>query len=124
MNEMPIDLASVNWVYVGVLAIFVFVTSLLGALLTFQSRAWGAFLSAVLFVIVFVLWSYYPHNLPLPTRLTAGAEVEGPPAGMPTAAPEKPSSPITDVTPPQNPVTDVTPPQNPVTDVPPQPSNQ
>lgn len=108
MNEMPIDLAAVNWVYVGVLAIFVFLTSLLGALLTFQSRAWGAFLSAVLFVIVFVMWSYYPHNLPLPTRLTA--EVERPPAGMPAqTAPEKPSSPITDITPPQNPVTDVTP---------------
>jgi len=115
MNEMPIDLAAVNWVYVGVLAIFVFLTSLVGALLTFQSRTWGAFLSAVLFVIVFVMWSYYPHNLPLPTRLTAGAEVERPPAGMPAqTAPEKPSSPITDITPPQNPVTDVTP----------QPSNQ
>ena len=110
MNEMPIDLASVNWVYVGVLAIFVFLTSLLGALLTFHSRAWGAFLSAILFVIVFVFWSYYPHHLPLPTRLTAEADVERPPAGMPTQTePEKPSSPITDITPPQNPVTDVTP---------------
>jgi len=110
MNEIPIDLASVNWVYVGVLAIFVFLTSLLGALLTFQSRTWGAFLSAVLFVIIFVMWSYYPHHLPLPTRLEAEAEVERPPAGMPTqSAPAKPSSPITDITPPQNPVTDVTP---------------
>ena len=110
MNEIPIDLASVNWVYVGVLAIFVFITSLLGALLTFQSRTWGAVLSAVLFVIVFVLWSYYPHHLPLPTRLTAVSEVERPPSGMPAqSAPEKPGSPITDITPPQNPVTDVTP---------------
>lgn len=110
MNGMPIDLASVNWVYVGVLAVFVFITSLLGALLTFQSRTWGAVLSAVLFMIVFVLWSYYPHNLPLPTRLAAEAEVERAPAGMPTqAAPEGPGSPITDVTPPDNPVTDITP---------------
>jgi len=110
MNEIPIDLASVNWVYVGVLAIFVFLTSLLGALLTFQSRTWGAFLSAVLFVIIFVMWSYYPHHLPLPTRLEAEAAAEAPPAGMPTqAAPDRPSSPITDVTPPKNPVTDVTP---------------
>ena len=111
MNEMPIDLASVNWVYVGVLAIFVFITSLLGALLTFQSRTWGAFLSAVLFVIVFVFWSYYPHHLPLPTRLTAEPAGEAEPSGMPTAptTPEKPANPITDITPPKNPVTDVTP---------------
>jgi len=110
MNGMPIDLASVNWVYVGVLAVFVFVASLLGALLTFQSRTWGAVLSALLFIVIFVFWSYYPHNLPLPIRLTTEQAAEAEPAGMPVpAAPEKPRSPITDITPPKNPVTDVTP---------------
>jgi hypothetical protein len=66
---MPIDLATVNWVYVGVLAVFVFLSTLVGNLLSFRHRGVAAVLSAVIFAALFVAWSYYPHGLPLPTRL-------------------------------------------------------
>ena len=62
----PIDLASVNWLYVAILAVFVFVASLIGNFLSFGRRASGALLSAILFAAAFVAWSYYPHHLPLP----------------------------------------------------------
>ena len=67
---MPIDLAQVDWLYVIVLAMFVFLASLIGSLLAFTSRMTAAVLSALLFAAMFVAWTYYPHGLPLPTRLT------------------------------------------------------
>jgi len=65
---MPIDFAHVDWVYTGVLAVLVFFASLVGNLLTFRNRGMAAVLSAVLFVVLYVLWTYYPHGLPLPVR--------------------------------------------------------
>ena len=105
MPDVAIDWASVNWFYVAVLAVFVFVASLLGSLLSFSNRSMSAFLSAVLFAVIFVFWTYYPHGLPLPTGLTAREAATGAPAGMPSpppepAAPTKPRNPITDITPP------------------------
>ena len=76
----------------------------------------AAVLSALLFAAMFVGWTYYPHGLPLPTRLTD--YTAKPPAAAPAtqaapAAPARPRNPVTDITPPKNPVTDVTPPANP-----------
>jgi len=109
--NIPIDWATVNWVYVILLAVFVFIAAVIGNLLSFNHRGMGALLTAVLFGAIFVFWSYYPHHLPLPTRLSAEATHE--PAGMPSkpaaAAPQKPANPVTDVTPPKNPVTTVPP---------------
>ena len=65
---MPIDLASVNWVYVGELAIFVLIATFLGNLLSFNQRGLAAVLSALIFAGIFLAWTYYPHGLPLPTR--------------------------------------------------------
>ena len=67
---MPIDLAAVNWLYVIVLAVLVFVSTLVGNLLSFHHRMMAALLSAIVFAGLFVFWTYYPHNLPLPTTLT------------------------------------------------------
>lgn len=67
---MPIDLSTVNWIYVGVLAVFAFFSSLVGNLLALNHRGTGAVLAAVIFAALFVFWTYYPHGLPLPTRLT------------------------------------------------------
>jgi hypothetical protein len=66
---VPIDLAAVNWIYVGVLAVFAFLAALVGSLLAFRSRGIGSFLAALIFAALFVFWTYYPHGLPLPTRL-------------------------------------------------------
>ena len=40
-----------------------------GNLLSFNRRGMAAVLSALVFAAIFVAWTYYPHGLPLPTRL-------------------------------------------------------
>jgi hypothetical protein len=102
---MPIDLASVNWIYVGVLAVFVFIASLIGNFLAFYHRGFAALLTALLFAAAFVFWSYYPHKLPLPTRLEPPQVAV--PAAAPAAAPAAPAAPVK----PANPVRTITPPQ-------------
>ena len=115
MPDVGIDWTSVNWVYVILLTAFVFIAALVGNLLSFSHRGMGALLAAVLFAVIFVFWSYYPHHLPLPTRLgteTAEHEPIGMPSAPPAATPQKPANPVTDITPPKNPATTVTPPGN------------
>lgn len=111
---MPIDLAEVNWLYVIIVAFLAFIASLIGNLMSWQSRTTAAGLTAILFAVFFIAWSYYPHGLPLPTRL--GAAVTPVAAPPPAAAPQAPATPVR----PANPVRDITPPRNPVTDVTPQ----
>src|SRR5512135_3769708 len=101
---MPIDLASVNWIYVAVLAIFVFLASLVGNVVSFSHRGYAAVLSALLFAAMFVAWTYYPHGLPLPTSVTPKAAVTTaapppPPAAPAPSAPQRPRNPVTDITP-------------------------
>ena len=105
---MPIDLAQVDWLYVLVLAVLVFIASGIGNLVVFASRGTAAILSALLFTAMFVAWTYYPHGLPLPTRLAGAAApvVVAPPAPVVPAAPEVPARP-------RNPVRDITPPAGP-----------
>jgi hypothetical protein len=105
MTAVPIDWASVNWVYVGVLAVFAFFASIVGNLLSFNHRGFGAVLSALIFAAIFVFWSYYPHHLPLPTRLTLQPVAAAPPPAAAISA--KPAAP----SPPRDPVTDITPPR-------------
>jgi hypothetical protein len=116
---MPIDLAEVDWLYVVVLAVFVFVATFLGNVLSFNRRGMASVLAAVLFAAIFVLWTYYPHRVPLlPTTLTvtkppATTAAPAPAAPAAPAAPQRPRNPVTDITPPRNPATDVTPPATP-----------
>ncbi len=115
MDAIPIDWARVDWFYIAVLGVIVFVSTFIGTLVAFRRPFLGAILSTLLFVAGFVFWTYYPHHLPLPTRLTetAATAPAAPmaPAVTPPAAPQKPANPVTDITPPKNPVTDVTPPK-------------
>jgi len=110
---MPIDLSQVDWLYVVVLAILVFVATYVGGVLSFGRRWIAATLSTILFVALFVFWTYYPHRVPLlpktitlPNAATTTAAPPPPPAAP--AAPQRPKNPVTDITP-GNPVTDVTP---------------
>jgi hypothetical protein len=100
---MPIDLAIVNWLYVAVLAVLVFVSALVGNLLSFRHRVRAAVITAVVFAGLFVFWTYYPHGLPLPTTLTAQKPIV-PPAGPTTPTPPDSSAA------PRNPIQDITPP--------------
>jgi hypothetical protein len=101
---MPIDWVNVDWVYVGVLAVFVFFSTLVGSLLSFGHRGWEAVLSALIFAGIFVLYSYYPHHLPLPNPLAP----QKPAAAAPAPVPAAPAAPVAP-SPPRNPVTDITP---------------
>jgi hypothetical protein len=112
-NAMPIDLLNVSWLYVIVLGVFVFVASFIGNLLSFSHRGWAAALSALAFIVMFIFWTYYPHGLPLPTRLTSDEPAAAEPVGLPQPqadTPQKPRNPVSDITPPKNPVTTITPP--------------
>ena len=67
---MPIDLSTVNWEYVALMAVFVFVAALLGGLISFRNRVGGALIAAILFAAMYVMWNYYPHpqiQLPIVT---------------------------------------------------------
>jgi hypothetical protein len=104
MNSMPIDLATVDWLYVVVLALIVFLATLVASVLSFGRRFLGAMLSAVLFAAAFVFWTYYPHHLPLPTALAPQkAAVTTAPGPAAPAAPTRPRNPVTDITPPAAP---------------------
>jgi hypothetical protein len=95
---MPIDLAAVSWLYVIVLAILVFVSTLVGNVLAFHHRMMAALLSAIVFAALFVFWTYYPHNLPLPTTLTVPkAAATAPAAPPPVPVPEKPRNPVMEI---------------------------
>jgi len=100
---MPIDLAAVNWLYVVVLALLVFIASYVGNVLSFSHRGMAALLSALIFAGLFVFWTYYPHHLPLPTTVTAEKAVVAPPAPAAPTTPVRPRNPVTDITPPATP---------------------
>jgi hypothetical protein len=69
-QSMAIDFSTVNWLYVAIMAVFAFVASLLGGLISFRNRIGGALLAAILFAAMYVVWNYYPHpqiQLPIVT---------------------------------------------------------
>lgn len=98
---MPIDLAAVDWLYVAVLAVFAFLSTLVGSLLSFNHRGFGAVLAAALFAALFVGWTYYPHGLPLPTALA------GKKAAVAAPQPVTPPAPAASAGPPRNPVSTI-----------------
>src|SRR6478752_1008592 len=91
---MPIDLGQVDWLYVVLLAFFVFVTTYVGGFLAFGRRWTAALASTVLFVALFVFWTYYPHRVPGPRAISL------PGATTTTAVPAPPASPPAEPAPP------------------------
>ena len=59
---MPIDLSTVNWTYVSILAAFAFIATLLGSIISFRNKFSAAIIAAVLFAGAFVFWTYYPRE--------------------------------------------------------------
>ena len=59
---MPIDLSTVNWLYVAILSGFAFVAALLGSIISFRNKFAAAIIAAVLFATAFVFWTYYPRD--------------------------------------------------------------
>jgi len=75
---MPIDLSTVNWTFVGLMALLALVAALLGNFIAFKSRFVGAILAAILFAAGFVAWNYYPHDFGLPIIKTIGPDGAAP----------------------------------------------
>jgi hypothetical protein len=96
---MPIDLAQVDWLYVAVLVLFVLFANFVANLLSFNRRAFSAVLAALLFAVIFVFWTYYPHGLPLPTSIAGHSSAVANVIPAAPNAPQKPRNPVTDVTP-------------------------
>jgi hypothetical protein len=71
---MPIDLSTVNWTFVALMAVLAFVAALLGSLIAFRNRFLGAILAAILFAVGFVAWNYYPHNFGFPIIKSIGLD--------------------------------------------------
>jgi len=71
---MPLDLSTVNWTFVGLMTLLVFVAALLGGLIAIRNRFAGAIIAAVLFAVGFVAWNYYPHSFGLPIIKTIGLD--------------------------------------------------
>jgi len=67
LAALPIDWANVSWDYVIALVLLVFVCSFLGTALSLKRTFLGCFLTTLFFGAAFMFWTYYPHNLPLPT---------------------------------------------------------
>ena len=68
---MAIDLTTVNWLYVAIVAAFAFLATLLGGLISFRNRVGSALIAAILFAAMYVGWNYYPHpQIPLPIVTT------------------------------------------------------
>ena len=122
---MPIDLAAVNWAYVAILSLLVFVAALVGSLISFRNRFGGAIVAAILFATAFVYWTYYPHpNLPGPITVgDVGAAASAASAPAPAASAMRPANPVSTMSQaPSNPVSTMSqPPANPVTTATPPP---
>ena len=76
---MPIDLSTVNWLFVALMTAMAFVAALLGSLIAFRNRFVGAILAGILFGAGFVAWNYYPHAFGLPIVKTI--VMDGPASG-------------------------------------------
>ena len=59
---MPIDLAAVDWLYVAVLAMLVFVSTLIGRLIAFRTSSSERCFRRCCSSVAFVFWTYYPHQ--------------------------------------------------------------
>jgi hypothetical protein len=71
---MPIDLSTVNWLFVALMAVLAFVATLLGNLIALKNRFVAAIIAGILFAAGFVAWNYYPHSFGLPIIKTIGSD--------------------------------------------------
>ena len=100
--DVPIDWASVNWGYVALLSAFTFIAALIANLVTFGHRLAAAIFAALLFAVLFVAATYYPHNISLPTLTSRDAPKARPsPTPMPPQSGDAPAPPAPTSTPPQ-----------------------
>ena len=67
LAALRIDWAQVNWPYVIALVLLVFVCTFVGTALSLKRTFLSCLLTSLLFGTAYMFWTYYPHDLPLPT---------------------------------------------------------
>ena len=98
---MPIDWASVNWVYVAVLGVLAFFATLVGNAISFNQRVLAAVLSALLFAGLFVRGAITPTTCRCRPRLgDRTVPAAAAPATPPATIPQRPANPVTTISPP------------------------
>ena len=59
MNNLPFDLASVDWMTVGILSAIALIASIIGNAIALGNRAMGAIFTALFFAVLYVVWTYW-----------------------------------------------------------------
>jgi hypothetical protein len=66
MSDLPFDLATVDWMTVGVFSAIAFLAALVGNAVAFGNRLMGAILTAVFFAVFYVVWMYWLQAMVMP----------------------------------------------------------
>ena len=77
MSDLPFDLASVDWMAVGIFSAIAFLAALIGNSIAFGNKLMGAILTAVFFAVIYVVWVYWLQAMVMPD--VAPAAVVTPP---------------------------------------------
>ena len=101
MPNIPIDWASVNWLYLVLLLLFVFFCALIGNVIAFKRVLLGAVFATYVERVLFL--DVFPHNLPLPTspvgqKVAMPVQAAPPPTLVAPSPPAKPNNPVRDIT--------------------------
>jgi len=70
MPDLPFDLASVEWMTVGILSAIAFLGALVGNAIAFGNKLMGAILTAVFFAVFYVVWMYWLQAMVMPPAAT------------------------------------------------------
>ena len=103
MPNIAMDWASVNWLYLILLLLFVFFCALIGNVIASKRVLLGAVLTTLLFAAGFFFWTYYPLNLPPPIspvgqKAAVPVQATPPPTLVSPSFPAKPNNPVRDIT--------------------------
>jgi hypothetical protein len=66
MPALPFDLATVDWQTVAIYAGIAFLAAIVGNVIAFGNRFFGAVLTAVFFAVFYVAWVYWLAAIALP----------------------------------------------------------
>jgi hypothetical protein len=70
MPNLPFDLATVDWMTVGIFSGIALIAALIGNTIAFGNRLMGAILTAVFFAVLYVAWVYWLHAMVMPAATT------------------------------------------------------
>lgn len=69
MPELPFDLATIDWVTVGIYAAIAFLAALVGNAIAFGNKFAGAILTALFFVVFYIAWVKWLQAMVIPAAV-------------------------------------------------------